>query len=80
MSRTFSQSDLVNVDKYSALIRLLVDNVNLRPFTMQTPFPLLGQSNASNAMKIKEYSRLKYGRDRQAVEAEIINRMIKIKK
>lgn len=76
----FSQSDLVNVDKYSALTRLLVDNVNLRPFTMQTPFPLLGQSNASNAMKIKEYSRLKYGRDRQAVEAEIINRMIKIKK
>jgi hypothetical protein len=76
----FDANDLINVDKYAAIVKLLVDNVGLRPFSMKTIFPLLGQVYNGNALRLKEYSRLKYGRDRQVVEAEIINRMTKLKK
>jgi len=71
----FTESDLVNVEKYTALVKLLVDNMNLRPFSMVTPFPLIGQVNPANVSRLKEYSRLRYGRDRRVVEAEIFSRM-----
>jgi len=76
----FDQTDLINIEKYTAFVRLLVDNMNVRPFTMATPFPLVGQEHHSNVAKIKEYSRLRYGRDRQVVEAEIFSRMPSMKK
>ncbi len=71
----FEETDLINVEKYTAFVRLLVDNMNVRPFTMETPFPLVGHEYPNNIAKIKEYSRLRYGRDRQVVEAEIFSRM-----
>jgi hypothetical protein len=76
----FSPTDLVNLDKYTTLTRLLVDNLNLHPFTMKTAAPLFGIEHPGQVTKLKEYSRLHYGRDRQAVEAEIWNRMPKLKK
>jgi hypothetical protein len=71
----FEATDMVNVEKYTAFVRLLVDNMNVRPFTLSTPFPLIGVEYPTNLVKIKEYSRLRYGRDRQVVESEIFSRM-----
>ena len=70
----FSATDLINVDKYTAYVRLLIDNMNARPFTMKTR-PLYGTSNLEMAKAITEASRLKYGTDRELVEAEIRLRM-----
>ncbi|MDD4412768.1 MAG: TraM recognition domain-containing protein [Patescibacteria group bacterium] len=67
----FSVTDLMNVDKYTAFVRLLIDNMNARAFTMQTPWPLFGQSDKMIAQQIKENSRIKYGVERELVEAEI---------
>lgn len=71
----FSATDLVNVDKYTAFTKLLVDNMNIRPFTLSTPNPLFGQEYPANINRIKEYSRLRYGRDRRVVEADIFSRL-----
>ncbi|MFZ2979368.1 MAG: hypothetical protein WA057_06920, partial [Candidatus Magasanikiibacteriota bacterium] len=43
-----------------------------KPFNMQTYPPLKGNRELANA--IKELSRLKYGRDKSIVEAEIMER------
>jgi len=71
----FSRTDLVNVEKYTAFIRLLVDNMTLKPFSLKTIWPLMGQEHPDMKDAIKEYSRLKYGRDRADVEAEIRRRL-----
>ena len=73
-SPVFNQFDLLNVDKYSAYVKLLIDNAASRPFSMQMPWPLHGIVNEKIAKKIKTLSRLKYGQDRNIIEAEIKKR------
>lgn len=69
---TFSAFDLVNQEQYTAYVRLLIDNTAATPFHMQTYPPPVGSSTMADA--IKHYSRLRYGKDRQMVEAEILER------
>jgi len=68
----FSAYDLVNVEQYTAYIKLLIDNTAAKPFNMMTYPPVPG--NKELAAAIKELSRLKYGRPREIVEAEIMER------
>ena len=74
MSPVFNQYDLLNIDKFSAYIKLLIDNAASRPFSMNTIWPLPGIERNGIAAKIRTLSRLKYGRDRSIVEAEIKKR------
>lgn len=68
----FNNYDLVNVEKYNAYIKLLIDNQAARAFNMQTyPLP---PADEKMAYAIKELSRRKYGRDKQIVEREIMER------
>lgn len=68
----FSAFDLINIDRYHAYIRLLVDNTASKPFNMGTYPPSDGDPKI--AARAKELSRLKFGRDRAVVEAEILER------
>lgn len=68
----FNEYDLINVDKYNAFVRTLVNNAATRPFNIETIPPQSG--NPETTSQIKEYSRLTYGRPRQEVEEEIIRR------
>ncbi|MEK7625200.1 MAG: type IV secretion system DNA-binding domain-containing protein, partial [Patescibacteria group bacterium] len=68
----FGAYDLINVEQYTAYIKLLIDNTAARPFNMMTYPPEPG--NKELAAAIKELSRLKYGRPREIVEAEIMER------
>ena len=68
----FSAYDLVNVEQYTAYIKLLIDNTAAKPFNMMTYPPKAGNKQLAEA--IKELSRLKYGRPREIVEAEIMER------
>jgi len=70
----FNEYDLINIDKGTAYIKLLVDNSALRPFSLKTIWPLLGQKTAGLADKIRALSRLKYGQNARLVEAEIQRR------
>lgn len=68
----FSAHDLVNVEKYTAYLKLLIDNTAARPFNLLVDPPDNGNKELGEG--IKELSRLKFGRDRRLVEAEIKER------
>jgi type IV secretory pathway TraG/TraD family ATPase VirD4 len=68
----FGEYDLLNVEKFTAYIKLLIDNTASKPFNMQTLPPTKGDSEMGQA--IKQLARLKYGRDKSIVEAEITER------
>lgn len=70
---TFNQFDLINIEKYHAYVKLLIDNTTSRPFSLAVP--KLPDGNPVLAQKIKELSKLKFGRERSVVEAEIMRRM-----
>lgn len=71
---TFDAYDLVNVEKFTAYIKLLIDNSASRPFSLKPQWPLVGQKDLELAVKIRQLSRLKYGQDRSLVETEISRR------
>ncbi len=69
---TFNKFDLINLDKGTAYVRLLIDNTASRPFAMKTIFvdpPDVGRANT-----LRQLSRLRYGRDKKFVEIEILER------
>jgi len=70
----FNQYDLINIEKYTAYVKLLIDNTASRPFSMSTTWPLPGIKRDEIVGKIKSLSRLKYGQDRNIIEAEIMKR------
>ncbi len=68
----FGPYDLMNVEKFTCNVKLLIDNEPTKPFNMSTYPPLKGNRELAEA--IRELSRLKFGRDRRIVEAEILER------
>lgn len=70
----FNQYDLINIEKYTAYVKLLINNTASRPFSMSTTWPLPGIKKEDVGSKIKSMSRLKYGQDRNIIEAEIMRR------
>lgn len=68
----FNENDVINVEKFTANVKLLIDNTTARPFNMKTIMPPDGDLVLGE--QLKQLSRLKYGRDRAIVEAEIIER------
>lgn len=75
MKPVFNQYDLLNIEKFTAYVKLLIDNTASRPFSMATPWPLPGVSRPEMAARIKALSRMKYGKSRELIEAEIMRRM-----
>jgi hypothetical protein len=76
-SPVFNQYDLINIENRTCYTKLLIDNTASRPFSMRTAeWPPVGvERQLGLPEKIKTLSRLKYGRDRALVEAEINARM-----
>jgi hypothetical protein len=68
----FSGYDLINSDKYTWYVKMIVDNSQMNPFTMNLTPP--GPGDRELAAAIKELSRLKYGRDKVIVAADILER------
>ena len=69
----FNEYDVINIEKYQAYIKLLIDNTPAKPFQMQTYAPVVGEIDKSN--KIKEHSRLKYGVEKSVIQNDIVSRM-----
>ncbi|MCX6765581.1 MAG: type IV secretion system DNA-binding domain-containing protein [Candidatus Moranbacteria bacterium] len=69
----FTVNDLVNADNYNCFVRLLISNESTKPFNMKTYPPTGGDQEVAN--HLKELSRLKYGRDAQIVNREILERI-----
>jgi len=71
----FSDQDLINMDKYKGVMRLAVDNQPSRAFSMTPLNPYLDVGDAMAAEAFKQLSRLKFGRDRDFVDREILRRI-----
>src|SRR3989338_1137766 len=68
----FSGYDLMNSDKFTWYVKMIVNNAQEKPFTMNIFQAPKGDKKLAEA--IKELSRLKYGRNRQIVQEEILER------
>ncbi|HSX25336.1 MAG TPA: type IV secretory system conjugative DNA transfer family protein, partial [Candidatus Andersenbacteria bacterium] len=74
-SPVFSQYDLVNLRRFTAVVRLLVHGTPERACSITVPMPqVIG--DASSAEQIRTYCRETYGRPKAEVEQEIANRFI----
>ncbi len=71
----FNKNDLISIDNLNAFVRLLVNGQTSRPFNMKMNTSSWAPGNAELAVKLKEYSRVKFGQDRQVVEDEIYRRL-----
>lgn len=70
-SPTFNEFDLVNIDRYNAYIKLMINGTASKPFNMAT-YPLPETATPEIATAIRQLSRLKFGRPKSEVESEIL--------
>ena len=74
---TFSETDLINVEKYNVFMKTIVHNEPVVAFSMDLMKDIekidkLRQPKV--AEMIRQLSRLKYGKDKEIIEAEIVQR------
>jgi len=73
----FTENDLLNIERFHVYIKTIVDNEPVPPFSMDLTKDMSYEKKLRNpkvAQMIKQLSRLKYGRDKAIVEAEIAQR------
>ncbi len=68
----FSRFDLVNLDNFNLVIKMMINNKVSSPFKIETFPPKEG--NKEIVEIIKKISKLKYGKPKEVVEKEIIQR------
>ncbi len=74
---TFNETDLINIDKFNAYVKTIVRNEPVKPFSLDLTKDMSqvkASRNPAIAQAIIQLSRLKYGRSRELVEAEISQR------
>ena len=68
----FKSSDIMKLDNYNEYMSMLVKGKPTKPFNLQTLAPEAG--NLELVDSLKELSYLKYGRDREEIEDEIMQK------
>ena len=73
----FSRQDLVNIDRFKAVMKLSIDTQPSRPFSINVLNPYVEEwkNEQKKCEIIKQISTLKYGRKRELVEKEIFYRV-----
>ncbi len=75
MTPTFTDQDLINIDKYKAVMKLSIDTQPSTPFSIVPSNPYLEKGDEKIAKALKQISRLTFGRSRKFVEKEIFARL-----
>lgn len=71
----YSEQDFINMDKFKAALKMSIDGQASTGFSLDVPRPWLEKGDHMIGQTLKELSRLKYGREREFVEKEIIYRI-----
>lgn len=74
---TFNEADLTNVERYHVFVKTIVNNEPMVPFSMDLTKDMEEEAKRRNVRvgeMIRELSRLKYGKDREVIEEEIVTR------
>lgn len=69
----FNKNDLINIDNFNAYVKILIKGQTTQPFNIKTAPAVRG--SLENIVRIKDFSGLKYGRERREVELEIYERL-----
>ena len=72
-SPEFTEKDLLSLDNQNAIVRLLIDGQPAQPFNIRTSQVEAGDETVRE--KLKELSRLTYGRELGEIEREIMERL-----
>ncbi len=75
MAPVFSDQDLINIDKFKAVMKLSIDTQPSKPFSVVPVNPYTAKGDKEASAAYKQLSRLKYGRDKEFVEREIFRRL-----
>lgn len=75
MAPVFSDQDLINIDKFKAVMKLSIDTQPSKPFSIVPLNPYTEKGDHEAAEAFKQLSRLKYGRDKEFVEREVFRRL-----
>jgi len=71
----FNETDLINIERFQAYVKTIVRNEPVQPFSLDTTRDLAKiERDPRIAEMIKQLSRLRYGRDVNVVDAEIVHR------
>lgn len=74
---TFNEVDLTNIERFNVFVKTIVNNEPVPPFSMDLTKDLSegeARRNLKVAEMIKELSRLKYGKDKDLIEQEVVTR------
>ena len=71
---TFMATDIMKLDNFNSYVKMLVGGMPVKPFSMTSHWSLTPKGNTEIVDKIKELSYLKYGRDREEIEEEIMEK------
>ena len=71
---TFSATDIMKLDNFNSYVNMLVNGTPVKPFSMTSHWSLTPKGNPEIVESLKQLSYLKYGRDREEIEAEIMGR------
>jgi len=71
---TFTASDIMKLDNFNSYVSMLVNGTPAKPFSMTSHWSMTQKGNIEMVEKIKELSYLKYGRPREEVEGEIMDK------
>ncbi|MFA5368635.1 MAG: DUF87 domain-containing protein [Candidatus Paceibacterota bacterium] len=69
-SPQFSKFDLLNLDNFQLILKMMINNKLATPFKIKTLLPQKG--NPEISLAIKELSKIRYGRPKSMVEADIM--------
>lgn len=73
----FSENDLLNIERFNAYVKTIVNNEPVPPFSLDLTKDMAKEKALDNwdlAKNIIELSRLKYGKDRALIEAQVARR------
>lgn len=71
----FTANDLISIDNLNAYVRILINGETSKPFNIRIPTTSWQPGDREFAKQLKEYSRTKYGVERQAIEDDIFRRL-----
>jgi len=70
----FTSSDIMKLDNFCSYVSMLVNGQPVKPFNMRSHWSLTEKGDTSLIDKVKQLSYLKYGRPRDEIEEEIMER------
>jgi hypothetical protein len=69
----FNEFDVINIDRYNAYVKLMINGTASRPFNIQT-YPKPVGADSKTAEVVKNLSKLRFGSPKSEVQAEILQR------